>query len=180
MAKSQKVESKMQPITDSVGAILASLCALLIDRSGVQHGYMAGLLIFLASSLNMINVYHYKQVKPEPRPKVSAANLIPHTLMTEEELLKLPLIPRQTSLVFIVIGTNILLNALWSLTLTIYLYNVLHPYTVVTGALALVALIQLPFSIIDGGLSIFGYYSSLILSIISCFCLLIPQNSRVN
>lgn len=62
--------------------------------------------------------------------------------MTEEEIIKLPLIPRKTSLVWLCMVTNFMLNGLCSLTLTIYLYNVLHPYTVITGAFGLVALLQ--------------------------------------
>ena len=126
-------------LADSLGAILASLCALLIDRSS-SHGYMSGLIILMISCINLINLYHFEQEKvQEKNHKIIS---LPHSLMTDEEILKLPLIPRQTSIVWVTLATNFTLNAIFTLSLTIYLYNVMHPYNIVTGAFGVVALLQ--------------------------------------
>ena len=90
VTKSERVLPKMCGLADSLGAILASLVALLIDRSS-SHGYMSGLIIMMISCINLINLYHYKPEKIEDYKKVIS---LPHTLLTDEEILKLPLIPR--------------------------------------------------------------------------------------
>jgi hypothetical protein len=87
--KSEKSLQKMCGLADSLGAIIASLCALLIDRSS-SHGYMSGLIILMISCINLINLYHYVPEKIKAKKVIS----LPHTLMTDEEILKLPLIPR--------------------------------------------------------------------------------------
>lgn len=90
VTKSERVLPKMCGLADSLGAILASLVALLIDRSS-SHGYMSGLIIVMISSINLINLYHYKPEKIKSEKNVIS---LPHTLLTDEEILKLPLIPR--------------------------------------------------------------------------------------
>ena len=70
--------------------------------------------------------------------------------------------------------TNFTLNGLWSLTLTIYLYNVIHPYTVVTGAFGLVALLQ-TLNFVEE--SEYCYFSSLVLSAIGCLIMLINESN---
>ena len=62
VTKSERVLPKMCGLADSLGAILASLVALLIDRSS-SHGYMSGLIIVMISCINLINLYHYKPEK---------------------------------------------------------------------------------------------------------------------
>jgi hypothetical protein len=71
--------------------------------------------------------------------------------------------------------TNFTLNCLWSLALTIYLYNVIHPYTIVTGAFGLVALLQ-TLNFFEE--SEYSYFSSLILSTIGCLVMLINDSTR--
>ena len=170
--KSERALPKMCGVADSLGAILASLCALLIDRSS-SHGYMSGLIILMISCINLINLYHYKPEKI--KVKNDKVISLPHTLMTDEEILKLPLIPRETRLVWLTVVTNFTLNGLWSFSLTIYLYNVMHPYTVVTGAFGLVALLQ-TLNFFEE--SEYCYFSSLVLSAIGCLAMLINESIR--
>jgi hypothetical protein len=77
--------------------------------------------------------------------------------------------------VWLTLVTNFALNGLWSMTLTIYLYNVIHPYTVVTGAFGLVALLQ-TLNFVEE--SEYCYFSSLVLSSIGCLIMLINESTR--